>query len=281
MQNMQDTIQSAQPAKKSTFWGSLVKNILIVTACTAMGAGIGWGTSKIQQPQWRSTIKFEAPTVVELGNYYSLATTYALVRGDKLADVEQEAVEKSYAEFKRNLVSADLLKKFLLQSDIVKQQASVQNLPIDTVAQQLIPHFQLDEKHQEFNVTMENPENAKALLSEFIIFINVQTRTNLNNELVQKWKVLFQQVKQAAENNLGTIQTGEQVVKQDWAGKLNLMRTVSALDNKLVSFRVVQFPSTPKTPFSPDNALWAMIGALTGLVIGLFGAVFSNFRRKS
>ncbi|QLB21646.1 hypothetical protein A6B43_05145 [Vespertiliibacter pulmonis] len=259
----------------------MVKSLLLLTACVGIGAGTGWGLSEMKTSQWRSTIKFDAPTVIELGNYYSLATTYALLQGEKMAEVEQTISQKSYAEFKRNLSSPDLLKLYLTESEVVKQQASAQNLPIDTVAQQIAPHFQLDEKNNQFSVTLENPEKAKLLLTNFILFITEKTRQILKNELTQKWKILFQQVKYAAENNLGPIQTGEQVAKQDWSGKLNLMRSVSPLDENLVAFRLLQVPTTPTTPISPDKSLWVMIGALAGLVFGLFGIVLLNFRNAS
>lgn len=269
------------PHKKSSFLGALVKNVLILTACVGLGAGAGFGLAGTQTPMWQSTMKFEAPTIVELGNYYSLATTYALVQGDKMAEVEQTITQKSYNEFKRNLNSADQLKRYLVDSDIVKQQASAKNLPIDTVAQQTALAFHFDEPKAQLSVTLENPENAKKLLADFVSFSTLQTRSILNNELIQKWKVLFQQVKQASEHNLGTVQIGEQVAKQDWSGKLNVMKSVKALDDQLVAYRVLQSPSSPTEPHSPDKSLWLMIGALSGLVFGLFCVALLSFRRKS
>lgn len=270
-----------QPAKTTSLFATFAKNVLILTACVGIGAGAGWGLAGTQTPQWQSTTKLASPTIVELGNYYSLATTYALVKGEKMAEVESAITEKSYAEFKRQLTSPDQLKQFLITSETVKLQATTKNLPIDTVAQQMAQAFNFDEKQNQLSVTLENPENAKTLLADFISFTTLQTRALLNNELIQKWKVLFQQVKQAAEINLGAIQQGEQIAKQDWAGKLNIMRTVKPLDDQLVAFRTLQSPSSPTTPHSPDQSLWLMIGALSGLVVGLFSLSLLSFRRKA
>lgn len=277
---MQQTIH-IQPSKQPSFFGAFVKNVLILTACVGIGAGAGFGLAGSQTPMWQSTMKFEAPTIVELGNYYALATTYALVQGDKMADVEQNLTQKSYREFTRNLHSADQLKRYLVASETVKQQATVKNLPIDTVAQQTATAFKFDEPTSQLSVTLENPEKAKKLLSDFVDFTTLQTRAILNNELIQKWKVLFQQVKQASEHNLGTVQIGEQIAQQDWTGKLKLMKSVKPLDDQLVPFRVLQSPSSPTEPHSPDKPLWLMIGALSGLVFGLFCVSLLSFRRKS
>lgn len=245
-------IENLPPVKKSSLLTKVAKNLIFLTACIAAGAGAGWGLAGTQKPQWRATAQFEQPTVLELGNYYGLASTYALVNGNKMENLDKTLSEKSYGEFKRNLLSFDVEKAFFA----------------DKAADYRV---QFDDKTQQLHLTLSNPEMAKPLLESYIQFVNARTKATLNGELIEQWKILFQQVKNAAENHLGAIKMGEQVAVQDWSGKLNLMKSVQPLDDKLIAYRLVQTPAVPSEPYSPDKFLWLMIGAAGGLLLGLFG----------
>ncbi|RPE90996.1 transporter [Frederiksenia canicola] len=242
------------------------KNTAKLTACIALGAAVGFGLAEIQTPQWRTTAQFDQPTVQELGNYYALASTYHLVSGEKIDQFDQWLSEKSYGEFKRNLTSPDVIKQFLTE----KMQP-----------EQLINAFQFDAKTQQLHLTLSHRETAKPLLDEFIQYANLRSRAALNGELISQWKVLFQQVKTAAETNLGAIQNGSHIAAQDWNGKLTLMKSVQPLDNQLIAYRLVQRPSVPVQPHSPIRNLWMMIGAASGLLLGLFSLSLASFRRNA
>lgn len=232
-----------------------------LTACIALGAAVGFGLSHLPKTQWRASAQFDLPTVSELGNYYSLASTYLLLQGDSQANHDQRLSEKSYAEFKRNLLSPDLQRAFFREK--VADYA-----------------LQFDDKTQRLSLTLDNPNQVEPLLNAFVEQANKRSRVVLNGELIDKWKVLFQQVKSAAEHNLGAIQLGSQVAQQDWSGKLKLMKSVQPLDDKLTAYRFIESPVTPQSPHSPDKWLWAMIGAVAGLVLGLFRLSLSSFHRQ-
>lgn len=254
-------IDNLPPVKTPSLFAKFAKNVLILTACIAFGAGAGWGLAGTQKPQWRATAQFEQPTVLELGNYYALASTYALVSGNKMDNFDKALSEKSYAEFKRQLLSADVEKAFFAEKSADYA-------------------LQFDDKTQRLHLTLNSAEMAKPLLDEYLQFANLRTRAILNGELIEQWKVLFQQVKNAVENRLGAIQTGEQIAAQDWNGKLNLMKSVQPLDDKLIAYRLLQSPSVPSQPHSPDKLLWLMIGAASGLLFGLFCLSLLTFRRN-
>lgn len=272
--------QTPAEAKKAPCgWKKLAKSLAILTACVGIGAGVGYGLSAVQKAQWQSVAQFEAPKVADLGNYYQLASTYALLQGATGENVAMNIREQSFAEFKRTVTSPDAIKQFLNQSDSVKILAQANKQPVEKAVGELVEKFQFNDKFNRLSLTLDNAETANQLLNEFVAFATKQSRSVLNGELVGKWKVLFQQVKSAAESDLGAIQLGNQVAQQDWKGKLSLMKSVQPLDDKLVAYRVIESPSTPTQPHSPNKWLWLMIGAVGGLVLGLFSLSATNSRR--
>jgi lipopolysaccharide biosynthesis protein WzzE len=281
---------------------ALGRKFVPLALCTAVGAGIGFASSYAKTPIWRATAQLDAPTLSELGNYYNLRSTYNFIAAhntyqivkdekgvlslaaDKTSRAETAAIEESYTEFKRNLRSADVLHNFLLQSERIKLRAQAENLPIAEVASKMASRFSfqnasLSVPAERLNVQSENPEEAYHLLSEFIEFANKATRQTLNSDLITQWKVLFQQVKQAAELNLpNTPQSGANA--PSWAGKLAIMKNVQPFDDKLQAYRFVKSPSSPTAPIAPKRQFWAMIGGLSGLLCGVFGFSFARLFRK-
>ena len=283
----------------------LLRYLFTLILCIVIGVAGGFGLSSLQTPIWKATAEFEPPKVLELGNYYTLFSTYTFLNGGDsvsyhvISDekgafslapevgrkAEDLATQGSYNEFKRNLISPDVLVAFLAQTETVKLKAQLANQPIATTAQRLADQFvfQAASKTQPFDrlsVNSENPEEAHKLLSDFITFANQQTRQTLNAELVAKWKNLFQQIKSAAEIKLGATQQGNQIATQDWNGKLNLMRSVQPLDDQLTAFRLVKTPSVPLAADSPNQSLWMMIGALSGLLLGMIIVSMTGLLRK-
>lgn len=266
---------------KSTFLGTFLKNLIILVFFVVLGGTGGWLLASQQPTLWRASAQFDQPTAVELNNYYSLATTYALVQNGS-NDLDKPLTDKAFAEFKRNLQSLDLLKAFVAQSEHLKKQADAKGWSLGKATDAFLQGVSFDEKSAKLHLTLDSAEDSQKLLNELIQYATLQTRLGLNQELIEKWKVLFQQVKTAAETNLGAIQVGSQVAQQDWNGKLKVMQSVQPLDNKLQAYRLLSSPELPQQPHSPNKLLWAMIGTLIGLAFGLFGvSLFAISRRKS
>lgn len=255
-----------QTQKKSGLVGSLVAAAVFVAA----GVGGGYFFAQSQPQQWKATAKFEAPKVAELGNYYSLFNTYSLVQNDGKADptIEKTVTDAAYAEFTRLLTSEESRKQFLTNNALVKQIAAVYNKPLNEMVNQLADKLQFDATNNTLSFVLANHEQAVQILNEFTNLNTEQARKALNDDLIAKWKFLFQNVKQSADANLG----------ESWKGKLNLMRSVQPLDNALVPYHAVQKPLAASSAELPENLNAALgIGGGIGLLIGL---LFAFARRR-
>lgn len=265
---------------------TLFYRFLVIVLFIIIGSGIGYGLSYTQTEKWNVTAKFEQPTIPALGNYYSLLSTYNFLNtNNQEANTpnksQEEVLEQVYNEFKRNLLSADLLQHYLLQTEIVKLKAQVDKKSIAVVANELVAQFNftkdLNTSIDSFSLTLENAEDAQKLLSGFIILADNQAREKLNADLVAKWKVLFQQIKTATELNLGATSGN---APQDWAIKLQMMRSVQPLDNTLTTYRFIKSPTIPLKSESPDRLFWLILGALSGLIIGFILSFTINYKKQ-
>lgn len=259
-------MQEVQTPKKSGLVIGLAMSAVLVLA--GLGGGYFWAASQPQQ--WKASAKFDVPKVADLGNYFSLYSTYQLVQNDGKADpnLEKNAAEASYNEFKRLLTTLDNRQQFLANNATVKQVAEVYNKPLNDMVNQLSEKLHFDETTNTLSFSMSNPELAVRVLNEFITQNTTQAREALNNDLIAKWKFLFQNVKQSAEANLG----------ESWKGKLNLMRSVQPLDNALIAYNMVQKPVAATQPEQPENLHKSLgIGGAVGLLLGL---LFAFTRRR-
>lgn len=262
---MTDQIQTNSP-KKSGILGSLVA-VAILTAAGAVG---GYLHANNQPQQWKATAKFEAPKVADLGNYFSLYSTYTLVQNDGKNDpeLEQKVANEAFSAFQRQLNSEANRKEFLSNNATVKQIAEVHNLPLAEVVNRLSDKLKFNETDNTVSFALVNPKQAELVLAEFIALNTEQSRKTLNDDLVAKWKFLFQNVKQSAEANLG----------ESWQGKLNLMRSVKPLDNLLRPYHLTQKPTAATKAELPEDLSKSLgIGGAIGLLLGL---LFAFARRR-
>lgn len=258
--------EQTQNTAKSGF----VASLLAIVILTAAGAGTGYWYANSQPQQWKASAKFEAPKVADLGNYFSLYSTYTLVQNDGKADpgLEKNISEAAFAEFIRQIASPDSRQQFLSNNPIVKQIAEVHYKPVAEVVNQLSEKLQFDPADNSLSLALVNPNQATQILTDFINLNTEQSRKVLNDDLIAKWKFLFQNVKQSADANLG----------DSWKGKLNLMQSVQPLDNKLTAYHFAQKPTPATKAEQPENMKEALgIGGGIGLLLGLF---FALLRRK-
>lgn len=256
----------------------IFRSLFILFLAALVGLGMGWGASKFQSAQWEASAKFERPSVQQLGNYYALSTTYAFLQGEKNQNVEKDV----FREFMMNLSSQEMLQEFLSGNEHVKKYASDHKQLVEAVLPEFIQAFQLHNQYtSQISVKWENAEIAKALLSDYIVFVASASREILNSELITKWKVLFQQIKVATENQLGAVLQGSQIAQQDWNGKLNLMKAVQPLDNNLIPFRIQQPVTVLQYPIYPNQVMWIIWGGFIGFLFALGFLGFAQFGRKS
>lgn len=249
---------------------SLVSNVLILCFFIILGLGAGWLHLSFQPQQWQVTAKFAPPKAVELGNFYALKSTYQQIQNDgtPTPNAAQEIADTAFAEFKKQITALDSRLDFLSAHNIVQQIAQVNYQSTAVLARQLAETLQFDPTTDSLSFRLVNPEQAGTVLNDFIQHSTVQVRGHLNAELIEQWKLLFQQVKQSAEANLG----------EQWQAKLNLMRSVQALDDKLMPYHLVQKPIVADKPsLSPHFATVLALCAILGALLGIFVIVL---RRK-
>lgn len=258
--------QNQAPQKKSGVLAGLIASVVLAVA----GAAGGYFHAYTQPQYWQATAKFETPKVSDLGNYYSLFSTYQIVQMDGRADpnLEKNLTEMVFNEFKRRFVSAENRQQFLSENETVKSIAAAYNKPVAEMVQALNEKLTFDEMSNSLSFALVNPEQAMKVLNDYIEFNGLEARKTLNNDLIAKWQFLFQNVKRSAEANLG----------ESWKGKLEMMRSVQALDNQLNAYSLVQKPMPAAKANEPEN-LWQSVGV--GGAIGLLlGLMFAFVRRK-
>lgn len=248
---------------------SFMKNLIIFLASILFFGLIGLSSSYFYKTSWTAEAHIGKPTVGELGNYYSLFSMYQLVNGE--VNSLNTASDIVYKELKHQLSSYDTKKVFWEQSEYYKQKITGDTKEDLILLDKLIHSIEVAHFNNGNVITvyskLDNPKQAKDILSNFIENVNIKTREVVYSELINQWKTLFGIVTTASQLKLGTIQNGEVVSNQDWSGKLNMMKSVAPLDNKLIAYRYTKSPSLP-TSSNLKHIYWFIYGALIGLFIG-------------
>ncbi|PJG84204.1 chain-length determining protein [Caviibacterium pharyngocola] len=248
--------------------------VLILTALFALG---GYGASYFSKQFWRAEAEIVAPTTNELGNYYSLFSIYQLISGEKAA--ASESSKRVFHEFQRQLAAYDNISGFWQNSALYKQQVTgnTQNdgMLLDELVRRVSFSRETPESAAKISLESDNPKQAVELLLGLMEYTNYVTRSVVYNELIAQWKDLFNQVNSATQ-----LKSGQQADAQDWQGKLNMMKSVSALDNNLIAYRYMKKPMLPIYATYPDRYLWAVIGGAGGLVFGLLLILLFPSKRK-
>lgn len=232
---------------------------LLLLTLTGLGVGIGGAT--MQPPQWQTRAELVKPNVSNLGNYFSLFSTYHLVSGDpeavNVAKMEQRAINLAYDELKKQVKSPEVLTAFLNTTEQVKNQVAFEQLTAQQAVENLEKQFQFTQGDTlAIQFTAQDARTSRQLFGDYVQHLNAQTRQQLNRELITKWKILFDQIKGAADAKLDVT----------WENKLKLMNSVQRLDNNLAAF---QFTANPTTEMQPKPyLLWGIIGALLGALLG-------------
>lgn len=245
------------------------KNSIIVLFLTALLALGGYAGSYFMKPLWTASANIAPPTTNELGNYSSLFSMYQLISGERQS--ASKAADTVYREFTQQLSAYENISAFWQRSEYYKQQMTGNSQADNKLLQQLIHQVHITPQTAQtpvsISIALENPKQAAELLAAFIQHTNDITRSVVYNELILQWKILFNQINTATQLNLG--QAGQRSDVQDWQGKLNMMKSVTALDDTLVAYRYLKKPSQPLDYDYPNRFLWAAVGGGIGLLFGL------------
>lgn len=241
----------------------MFRKLFATLLLTSVGAGVGIGGAEISPSQWQTQAQLEAPRVNELGNYFSLYSTYSLVSGDALAvnhtQLEKNLAELAYGEFKKKAQSRDELIAFLQTTENAKIAAELDRTSPQRIAEKMANQFQFSETANGdlLSFASFDAKESGQLFGDYLRHLNTKAREQINNEMISKWKALFQQVKSAADAKLDTT----------WENKLKMMTSVQPLDNQLISFRFASNPTTQMT--AKPYHQWGAIGAAAGFLLGL------------
>ncbi|WP_455648006.1 chain-length determining protein [Lonepinella koalarum] len=258
-----------------------LKGLLLVIFFTALFAGAGYGGSYAMKQQWKAEVEIRQPNVEQLGTYFSLFEMYQLLNGNKQED-QKETVDVVYNGFKQQLKTYDNLANFWLNSDFYKQRQTGIEEKDNAFLQELIENTQFIEGNPARNIpdrislALDNPKQATEQLDNFVKYTNYLAQQSLYKELIAKWKTLFNQVNLAAQQSTDNAKPGE----LSWQGKLNMMKSVSPLDNQLVTFSYLKSPTQPKVA-SPDRLLWMEVGGAVGFLFGLLLALIFAGRKQN
>ncbi|WP_439287304.1 GlyGly-CTERM sorting domain-containing protein [Lonepinella sp. BR2357] len=259
-----------------------LKGLFLVVFFTALFAAAGYGGSYAIKEQWKAEAEIGQPKVEQLGTYFSLFEMYQLLNGHN-KEQKKDTAAFVYHGFKLQVNTYDNVANFWLNSDFYKQRQTGIEEKDNAFLQDLIANTTFVEGNSDrhipdrISVTLDNPKQAAQQLDNFVKYTNYVTQQSLYNELIAKWKTLFNQVNLAAQQSTDNAAQNE----LSWKGKLNMMKSVSPLDNQLMTFDYLKSPSQPRVA-SPDRLLWASVGGAIGFLLGLLLAlIFARRKQKN
>ena len=173
-------------------WKKKVWIVLSAFVCTLI-AGIYAFTAK---EQWTSTAVVVAPRSTDLGTLLPARAEYARIIGD--GDFSAGKLSDSlYGQFKHFLLSNDLKRQFLEQSEWVKNytkemtEEQKRKYIEETVSKYLIVHevdpkkkdlTELDKIGLKLTFSAETPKDAQSVLTEYVSFVNKYILNQINQE---------------------------------------------------------------------------------------------------
>ncbi|SUB34019.1 putative lipopolysaccharide biosynthesis protein Wzz-like protein [[Pasteurella] mairii] len=257
------------------------KQILILLLFLIIFAIGGYAASYLVKPQWKVEVQLAPPTTNELGNYYSLFSMYQLVTEDK--NEVFGASDIVYQELTRQFLSYDTLREFWQNNEYYKQKMTGDATEDRQLLDNLVRRVKVTLSNREIekvSLELDNPKQTMDLMTALIDFVNMRTRNAVYGELIIRWKNVFNQVNSAVQLDVDNLATEQRVAISSWQGKLSMMKSVNALDNKLMAFRFMKAPDLPFESSSPNKIQWGISGAGVGFLVGLFLLALFNLRRK-
>lgn len=258
----------------------LFKGLATIVLSVFLFAAIGYGGSYLVKPQWESEVEIDVPMTAGLGNYYTLFSMYQLVSGEK-SDIN--AADVVYQELKRQLYAEDSLSRFWKNTEYYKQKMTGEQKEDTLLLNELIKKITISEStlgRIKVKLASENAKQAADFLTAFLEQVNLATRDVVYAELIVKWKNLFNQVNTAIQLNVPSIYPLQTNTGMDWQSKLNMMKSVSALDNNLTSFRFAKNLTHAVESSIPNRGYLAACGGGVGLLIGLLISLYLRPTRR-
>ena len=221
-------------------WNKKIWIFLSAFFCTAI-AGVYAFTVK---EQWTSTAIIVAPRSTDLGHLLSTRAEYARIIGD--GDFSTGGLSSSlYGQFKHFLLSNDLKRKFLEQSEWLKnytknmteeqKHAYIEN----AVAKYLIVHevdpkkkdlTELDKIGLKVTFSAETPKDAQSVLTEYVSFVNKYILNQINQEFKQEFNLRLDALKFTKEQIEENLTEAKKVQVENLANALDIAKKAGIKD---------------------------------------------------
>jgi wzz homolog len=188
--NESDEIDLVELVKN--LWKKKLWIILSAFVCTAIAAGYAFTAKE----QWTSTAVIAAPRPTDLGKLLPVRSEYARIIGDN--EFSPSGLSNSlYGQFKHFLLSNDLKREFLSQSDLIKNytkdmtEEQRYDYIEDVISKYLVVHevdskkkdlTELDKIGLKITFSAETPKLAQAVLLDYINFVNQFILNQTNKE---------------------------------------------------------------------------------------------------
>lgn len=221
-------------------WNKKIWILLSAFFCTAI-AGVYAFTAK---EQWTSTAIIVAPRSTDLGHLLPIRAEYARIIGD--GDFSAGKLSGSlYGQFKHFLLSNDLKRKFLEQSELLKnytknmteeqKHAYIEN----AVAKYLIVHevdpkkkdlTELDKIGLKVTFSAETPKDAQSVLTEYVSFVNKYILNQINQEFKQEFNLRLDALKFTKEQIEENLTEAKKVQVENLTNALDIARKAGIKD---------------------------------------------------
>lgn len=221
-------------------WAKKLWIVLSAFVCTLV-AGVYAFTAK---EQWTSTAIIVAPRTTDLGTLLSARAEYARIIGD--GDFSAGKLSDSlYGQFKHFLLSNDLKRQFLEQSEWVKNytkemtEEQKRKYIEETVSKYLIVHevdpkkkdlTELDKISLKIIFSAETPKDAQLVLGQYVEFINQYLLNQTNQEFKLGFNLRLDALKFAKEQMEESLTETKTVQVENLTNALNIAKKAGIKD---------------------------------------------------
>ena len=221
-------------------WKKKLWIVLSVFVCTLV-AGVYAFTAK---EQWTSTAIIVAPRSTDLGNLLPARAEYARIIGD--GDFSAGKLSDSfYGQFKHFLLSNDLKRQFLEQSEWVKNytkemtEEQKRKYIEETVSKYLIVHevdpkkkdlTELDKISLKIIFSAETPKDAQSVLTEYVSFVNQYILNQTNQEFKLGFNLRLDELKFTKEQIEENLTEAKKVQVENLTNALEIAKKAGITD---------------------------------------------------
>ena len=221
-------------------WAKKLWIVLSAFVCTLV-AGVYAFTAK---EQWTSTAIIVAPRTTDLGTLLPARAEYARIIGD--GDFSAGKLSDSlYGQFKHFLLSNDLKRQFLEQSEWVKNytkemtEEQKRKYIEETVSKYLIVHevdpkkkdlTELDKISLKIIFSAETPKDAQSVLTEYVSFVNQYILNQTNQEFKLGFNLRLDELKFTKEQIEENLTEAKKVQVENLTNALEIAKKAGITD---------------------------------------------------